>query len=111
MVDCLKCLNSACCSLQVELDIKEYEHFKKLGFKEFMTTRTEMFIKKNIKYKGKEKYFDSMYKDNFAILNKNLNGQCVFLDKKKECSIYEKRPKICKEYKTKSCVNIRELIN
>lgn len=52
-----------------------------------------------------------MYKDNFAILNKNLDGQCVFLDKKKECTIYKNRPKVCKEYKIKSCVNIRELIN
>lgn len=109
MIDCLKCINSACCSLEVGLNKIEYEHFVKLGFQKFMTTRTEMFIKDNPKYKGKEKYFDDLYVLNYGIINKNFLGQCVFLNDKKECSIYEKRPQACKNYSNNSCEKIRIL--
>lgn len=112
MIDCLKCINSACCSLEVELDRKEYEHLKKLGYEEKLETRTNQFINNYPKYKGKEIFFDNVYKDNFAIIKKDFDGQCIFLNRiSMKCTIYKNRPKVCQDYKNTSCEKIRELNN
>ena len=50
-----------------------------------------------------------MHKDNFAILKKREDGNCILLDENMECSIYENRPKVCRDYKQSRCINIREL--
>jgi len=63
----------------------------------------------NPKYLKQIKKFDEMYKDNFAILKKREDGNCVLLDENMECSIYENRPKVCRYYKQSRCINIREL--
>ena len=110
MVDCLKCLNSACCRLDVEVDQNEYNRFKALGLDGYFTTRAEIFLKKNSKYKQHKEIFNKMYKDNFALLNKGKDGQCVLLDRKTmQCKIYEDRPKVCKEYTTDKCIKTRIL--
>jgi Fe-S-cluster containining protein len=109
-VDCLKCINSACCKLDVEVDVDEYEKFKELGLKDYFETRTDIFLKKEPKYKEQEKVFNEMYKDNFAILKKGKDGQCLLLDRTTMmCTIYEDRPKVCKEYTSNRCEKIREL--
>lgn len=50
-----------------------------------------------------------MHKDNFAKIKKNDKGYCVLLDENMKCSIYENRPKACRDYKQSRCINIREL--
>lgn len=111
MVDCLKCINSACCKLEVSVNRTEYEHFKKLNLHEHFETRTENFLNKNEKYIKHKKYFDEMYEDDFAIL-KQKNGYCSLLDQETMlCTIYEDRPSVCKNYKSERCINIREIIN
>lgn len=110
MVDCLKCLNSACCRLDVEVDRDEYEKFKALGLDDYFKTRTEAFLEKNTKYKEHEELFNQMYNDNFATLNKGNDGQCILLDRRTmRCMVYEDRPKVCKDYSFNSCKNIRML--
>ena len=110
MSECLKCINSACCKLEVEVDRNEYEKFEKKGLGDYFKTRTEDFLKKNEKYRIQKHYFDEMYKDNYAKLIKGIDGLCVMLDRKTMlCSIYKDRPKVCKDYKIKSCVNIKNI--
>jgi Fe-S-cluster containining protein len=49
-----------------------------------------------------------MYKDNFATLKKEDDGLCVLLDRESmKCTIYENRPKVCKDYTTSRCSKIR----
>jgi len=109
MIDCLKCINSACCKLSVEVDRDEYNTFWQLGLEEHFDTRTDIFLMNNSKYLKYIKQLDEMHKDNFAILKKRKDGNCILLDENLECSIYENRPKVCREYKQSSCINIREL--
>ena len=109
MIDCLKCINSACCRLDVEVNRDEYNVFWNLGLDEYFETRTDKFLNDNPKYLKQMKSFDEMYKDNFAILKKRKDGYCVLLNDNMECSIYENRPKVCRDYKVNRCTNIREL--
>ena len=51
MIDCLKCINSACCKLTVEVDRAEYNRLVDLGLKDKMETYTDIFLKQNAKYK------------------------------------------------------------
>ncbi len=108
-IDCLKCINSACCKPVVEVDRKEFDGMVSLGHRKHLTTNTEKFINRFPKYKGKEAEFNEMHKDSFAELNKDKNGMCVLLDKDMLCSIYNDRPKVCRDYTTNRCENIRLL--
>jgi len=81
MVDCLKCVNSGCCKLDVEVDRDEYNGFWSLGLGENFETRTDKFLDENPKYVKQMKELDEMYKDNFATLNKGDDGLCVLLDR------------------------------
>ena len=112
MIDCLKCVNSACCKLDVEVNKNEYERLEALGLKDYFITRLEVFLKKEKRYTKHKEVFNEMYKDNFAILKKGNDGNCVLLDSKTmKCTIYEDRPKVCKDYTFDRCINIRELKN
>ena len=46
-IDCLKCINSACCKLSVEVDKEEYNRFTRLNLDKHFDTRTDIFVKKN----------------------------------------------------------------
>lgn len=52
MIDCLKCINSACCKLIIEVDRDEYNRLVDLGLKDKMETYTDIFLKQNAKYKN-----------------------------------------------------------
>lgn len=106
-IDCLKCTNSACCKLVVEVNRKEYES---LDYKKDFDTNTDVFINKNPKLSSKRKYFDEMYSDRFAELKKRDDGYCVHLDPKSMlCGVYEKRPQCCRDYINSLCEKIREI--
>ena len=108
-VDCLKCINSACCKLIIEVDKDEYDEFWRLDLDEYFETKTDVFLKENPKYIKHIKKIDEMYEDNFATLKRREDGYCVLLDKDMKCTIYENRPKACRNYKQSRCVNIRDL--
>ena len=109
VVDCLKCINSACCKMVVEVDRNEYSRLLILGLRDKMTTYTDIFLKQNAKYKSKRKELDKMHSSLFAKIDKDDKGYCVLLDEDMKCSIYEDRPKVCKDYKHNRCKNIRQL--
>ncbi len=108
-VDCLKCINSGCCKLKITINKKEYDSLIPKIKKQFVK-HLDVFLEKNPKYKRKEKILDLMYDDNYAEMKKDDDGYCNFLDKKTMlCSVYENRPKICKDYTNDKCVKIRLL--
>jgi len=109
-LDCLKCINSACCGLVVEVSYDEYKELEKKGLHVHFTKHIDTFLKKFPKLKNKREYLKENYNSNYAELNKNKNGFCVLLDEKtKLCSIYEDRPKVCRDYENNRCSKIREL--
>lgn len=110
MVDCLKCTNSACCRLEIEVDRLEFEKFKDLDLSKHFETRADSFIKNEPRYKDHKELFNKMYKNNFATLKKEADGLCVLLDRATmKCKIYSDRPKVCKDYKQNRCAKIRTL--
>lgn len=109
-IDCLKCVNSACCKLRVEVDRNEYNEFWRLDLDKHFETMTDVFLKENPKYLKRIKELDEMHKDNFAILKRGVDGYCELLDQTTMlCTIYEQRPSVCKNYTSNRCENIRKL--
>ncbi len=107
---CLFCVGS-CCSLEVEIDKYDYQILKKIGKEDNVNKLSSLFIDKNPTYKDKEKFLDEMYQDRFAILKKNNSGFCNMLDlESRLCTIYENRPKVCRDFSNKSiaCQKIKE---
>jgi len=77
-VDCLKCINSACCKLVVEVSRVEYKEY---NFK----THVDDFLNRFPRLENKREYLKKHYNDNYAELNKNKDGFCVLLDEKTIC--------------------------
>jgi len=110
MVDGVKCVDSACCELDVEVDRTEFQRFKALRLDKYFETRADIFIKKEPRYNGQKEILNKMYEDNFAVLKKGKDGLCILLDRQTmKCKIYEDRPKVCKDYITDRCAKIRKL--
>lgn len=108
-VDCLKCINSACCKLVIEVDKSEYEELDDKVKNSFIKN-TDKFIDKNPHHENKRAYLDDMYVDNYAEMKKGDDDLCVLLDRDTMlCSVYEYRPKVCRRYTSDRCFKIREL--
>ncbi len=112
MSDCLKCINSACCKLIIEIDRKEYESLKPEIKKEFELKR-DIFLSQNPRFQNviPNDELDNMFSDIYAVMKKESDGYCKFLNRKTMlCSVYEDRPNVCREYKNTKCTKIRQLI-
>ena len=106
-IDCTKCTTSACCKLDVVLTREDYHAFVALGYGAHVETETDSFIKKNPEYEKRREFIDNLYDGDYARLLKDEYGMCVLLNENKLCSIYEDRPRICREYKNDRCEKIR----
>lgn len=108
MIDCKKCTSSGCCRLVIGLTKSEFDSL-------------EDFIKDSC-IKSKEKFLsmspgmsilpdselDDMFNGLYAEIKKDDDGYCVFLNRKTMlCDVYDYRPKVCADYKTHRCENIR----
>lgn len=81
----------------------DYDKFVKLGLSDNCTKKSTIFIKKNHGYQDKERFLDNLFKDNFAVMNKGLDGYCNFLDRDTRlCGVYENRPQVCKDFSNNS---------
>jgi len=110
---CLNCISS-CCRLPFTIDKEDYYSLKKIDHNNYLKKMSTMFIEENINYKDKEDFLDNLYEQEFAIINKKENGDCSFLDPETRlCTIYNDRPKVCKEFSNKSitCKNIKKCIS
>jgi Fe-S-cluster containining protein len=108
-VDCLKCINSACCKLTVQVSEQEYKDFKQKGLSKNFLKLEDEFINKFPEHIDKVKLLSHLYVDVHATMKKNDDGYCIMLDKETMlCSIYKDRPKVCMDFKNTKCKTIRE---
>ena len=112
MSDCLRCINSGCCKLIIEIDREEYESLKPEIQNEFELKR-DIFLNENPRFRNviPDNELDNMFRDLYAVMKKESDGYCKFLNRETMlCSVYEDRPKVCREYKNTKCEKIRQLI-
>lgn len=108
-VDCLKCTNSACCKLTVQVSEKEYSRFKEKGLDGNFLKLQDSFANKFPEYKHKAESLSHLYVDIHATMKKSDDGYCVMLDRETMlCSIYEDRPEVCRAFKNNKCEKIRK---
>lgn len=114
LIDCKKCINSACCKLVIELTKEDIKRLESLGYSENIKSNTDIFFSKFPNFKVNKKQIENLYKEAYkttktaGILSKDSSGFCSLLDKKtKLCTIYSERPECCKRYNTNRCKNIR----
>ena len=108
-VDCLKCINSACCKLIIEVGRDEFNSLHESIKKHFLKN-SDKFILENPQHENKRAYLDEMYGENYAELRKDKDDLCVLLDRKTMlCSVYENRPNVCRDYTSDRCGKIRQL--
>ena len=110
-VDCTKCINSACCRLDVEITRGEYDQFVVDGLQKDLIKKSEIAMIENGQPIEMAHKIDWMYNRKwYAEIKKGIDGLCVLLDRSTMlCSIYENRPKVCREYSNHLCKNIRVL--
>ena len=105
--DCLKCLNSGCCKLSIQIDKQEYDNLQPIVKDQFIK-RIDLFLEKSPHLKGLENELEDMYKNNYAEMKKNADGYCPLLNRETMlCSVYEDRPKTCVNYTSDKCSKIR----
>jgi len=109
-VDCTRCINSACCSLVVEVDEDEYKYFESINLHHTFERYTDKFISEFPRFKDKRDQISLLHKELHAYLKKGDDGLCVLLDRETMlCSIYNNRPKVCVDYTVDRCSKIRSL--
>ena len=110
MTDCLKCINSGCCKLSIQISKFEYESLKPNVKKEFVKN-IDLFLEKSPSFNGVlNDELEEVFKDKYAEMKKTDDGYCNLLDRKTMlCSVYEDRPQTCKDYKNNRCDKIRLL--
>ena len=111
MSDCLRCINSGCCKLIIEIDREEYESLKPEIQNEFELKR-DIFLNENPRFRNviPDNELDNMFRDLYAVMKKESDGYCKFLNRETMlCSVYEDRPKVCREYKNTKCEKIRKI--
>lgn len=109
MESCLKCTNSACCKLLVEVSRLEYDNISGDLKKNFVKYSDEFILKSPI-YESKKQQIDDMYSQTYAYLPKENDGLCKLLDRDTMlCSVYDQRPQACKDYGLNRCKQIRNI--
>lgn len=90
---CESCWGS-CCTMPVEVKM---EDLVRLGL---ITEDETVSPKKVFKKLSKEKYVTSYRQGTgFFMLTQKPNDDCIFLDSKTRlCTVYEKRPGVCREF-------------
>ena len=109
MSDCLRCVNSACCKLEVDVSKKEYDELSK-NIKDKFVLSSEAFITEFPIWKNRKNHIDKNLKSTYATIKKMKDGYCYFLNRASmKCSIYEIKPKSCSNYTNNRCKNIRHI--
>lgn len=92
---CVGC-TSLCCSLPLEVD---QEDLLRLGL--MTEDEVEGSLKKvarRLQSEGKIRSFRAS--TGLFMMAQKQNGECIFLNDKKQCSVYENRPRVCREFPT-----------
>lgn len=91
--NCVAC-KSGCCTLPVEVDIEDLILMGLVTREEYLDSPKKVaqsLIKQKIitQFRAKTGLF---------ILQQKANMDCPFLDKQRLCKIYDKRPKVCRNF-------------
>lgn len=83
-----------CCTLPVRVSDEELFH---MGFLEYEEVgRITPAVVERVKRQGIVRSYNRARK--LFTLERHRNHDCVFLDEKRRCTIYERRPSICREF-------------
>ena len=112
-------MNSACCKeFDIEVSSLEYEKYDLSIQSHFIKKSVEVLNSGNYAGMSEQraqrfiKHIDAESGESFAKLKKDKDGYCTLLNKKTMlCGIYEKRPKVCREFTENRCGKIRVLKN
>jgi Fe-S-cluster containining protein len=91
--NCIGC-KSGCCTLPVEVDIEDLILMDLVSREEYLESPKKVaqaLIKKKI-------VTELRAKTGLFVLQQRENMDCVFLDKQRLCKIYDKRPKVCRNF-------------
>lgn len=83
-----------CCRLPVEVTGDDLERMGLIG--EFEKELGAVWILKEFRKQGLVKSYSA--KNLKFTLEQRPNGECIFLDKEKRCTVYDKRPTTCREH-------------
>lgn len=90
---CNGCM-SYCCSMPVEIKLSDLLRLE-LITEDDLQDGPKKIAKKLIK----EKYIKNYRQGTeFFMLESKPNGDCIFLDQNRLCSVYEKRPETCRKF-------------
>lgn len=98
---CQDC-SAGCCTLPVEASA---EDLVRLGWAtEDEVSGSLKKLGKRLEREGKVQYF--RVGSGLFILTQRPNGDCQFLDEKRRCTVYEKRPGVCRKFPTENSPRI-----
>ena len=90
--------SAGCCTLLVEVT---GEDLINLGFAELWDLQHGMKkLIKSLKKEGIIKRYN--FKTGKFTLEQKAGGECIFLDKERNCSVYQRRPRVCREHPVKA---------
>lgn len=105
-IDCTKCTAECCRVYEVEITRDEYDALS--DHASVITKKSDQFVELFPDFTAKQSLLDKLLSDGFAILDKGRDGYCQLLDRDTRlCTVYNRRPRACKEYKTDRCGDIR----
>ncbi|MCB9493896.1 MAG: YkgJ family cysteine cluster protein [Desulfobacteraceae bacterium] len=98
---CQSCISS-CCRLLVEVTAKDLEKMGLIDSDQALFNIKQVI--KDLKSSGIIKRYN--FKTEKFVLSQRENNDCIFLDKKRNCSVYENRPDVCRNHPEKQSSKI-----
>jgi len=90
---CSSCA-ARCCTLIVEVSTEDMIN---CGYASLWETQHDMKgLVKSLKKQGIIKRYN--IRTEKFVLEQTAKGECIFLDERKLCSIYDRRPRVCREH-------------
>lgn len=91
--NCKTC-TAGCCTLPLRVDAEDLFHMGFIKMEEVNAPPRPLF--ERLKKQGIVKSFDS--RRSLFMIRRHKNSDCIFLDEKRRCTIYERRPFVCRSY-------------
>ncbi|NBX69447.1 MAG: YkgJ family cysteine cluster protein [Proteobacteria bacterium] len=85
---------SLCCSLPLEIDKYDLLKLELISEDEFHGSLKK--VARRLESEGIVKSFRAS--TGLFIMGQQTSGECIFLNSEKRCSVYEKRPRVCREF-------------
>lgn len=92
---CASCWASCCHSMPVEVSVPDMIRMGFLDEKEAVSGSLKKAARR-LKSEGIIRTFRQSTL--IFVLEQRPNGDCIFLDKNRLCTVYEKRPEICRQF-------------